>query len=290
MQKDLAARFPVPLIRCPPNLRQVDMGEYLRTTAAYRPYVHRHCIVIKNMPELDHASARQRIAFNMAQVNQMVELINSDSIVVDAFRMGSFDPKRPRALKAVFVSSHAVTELVRAFSFREVREDFRRRMGAAYSRVMVRPSFEDPEERSKYERTFWSRPPPRKDEDKRRDSDNFNVNMDIDANAEVNVISDDVDSHNDTIPMLGDQQDPALAESILQVTQSTPKSKNGRSVKRDRPKTPKQITSRNGQTANIVKTPNRFTSDPAIKKSKPSLDGEAAPPQNSQGAATSEVK
>lgn len=147
----------IPLVPRPFDLRPLNHANYLISTAPYRPYKVEYSAVVKNLPELEYGDSLERRAFHFGQIYSILGLIASDAVIVDAFRMGTFNPHRPRPVKVVFTDSHSRNEFIQ--SSRHTR--FGDNLGYAYSRVYIRPSFLSADDRIDYEiKTHFRRAAP----------------------------------------------------------------------------------------------------------------------------------
>lgn len=144
---------PIPLVPKPPHLLTMDIAKYALVKSAHKCET-RHCVVIKQLPEMEFGHTLDRMAFHFDTVYRMLSFLSIDAVVVQTFRMGTFNPNRPRALKVVLSNSHAASAFVRAS--KTMRWDLY--MGDAYRRVFVRPSFETQEDRVNYETEARYRP------------------------------------------------------------------------------------------------------------------------------------
>lgn len=79
---------------------------------------HEYCVVIEDLPEYQvhpFITPSYRRSLDFSLVDFLLTSYGLDSNVVNVFRMGVFSPIKPRPLKIVFSSRHAVSNLVSSF-------------------------------------------------------------------------------------------------------------------------------------------------------------------------------
>lgn len=93
--------------------------ESLADLATFRNLNHEYSIVVEDLPEYDiceEITPSVRRSLDQASVNSILAFYGLDSPIVFSFRMGIYSKYRPRPLKIVFPTRHAVSNLVSSFN------------------------------------------------------------------------------------------------------------------------------------------------------------------------------